>query len=540
MSTCLAPPLPPLLPSRARRVLTSRTCDWWRITASPRAWMGTIKRRDEVSCPSHVPPPQRWLSAPPHPPPAAGRDGDPAKCLLFYCRDDFSRLHFVTQQGAQRRAGGGEGGSGGGGGTVEAAWGVVGSKRGRADGGGGGGGGGEDEFSAVAALLAVREFCETPACRRVAVLRHFGEMPPFSKCDPARGHQLCDFCADPDGVRQLTALMQHNMLRAPEVSEEELAEVMADFDVPAGPAHAGKRAREWWEEDDDAERAAALEAAADAGAVRGLMTESDFPEPPARARQPPLHAATFQRASTMVGMGDGGRSGMRPPGAKAVGFVPPRSVSVPAAGPPADASFVSARAWAVSSSVATAVAAGGGHGAGRGGGDTADGVGERPSAPRVVPRASLRDIPAEFGFLGGSASSSRPTARPAKDGGDGKENDGVVSRALRTESPFLAITPASAPPPPPPPLLVSTHAPTADAPTKLAVGGQLRLASATHLPAKPAAVPTLTVRATDKRGGGGGGGGGGKAAALKVAASKPGQTRLPWAAPAGGDGGVGE
>ena len=54
------------------------------------------------------------------------------------------------------------------------------------------------------ALEAVSRFCEIPQCRRLAILRHFGEPSTHLGCQLACGQVLCDFCARPDEVKALT------------------------------------------------------------------------------------------------------------------------------------------------------------------------------------------------------------------------------------------------------------------------------------------------------------------------------------------------
>jgi hypothetical protein len=46
---------------------------------------------------------------------------------------------------------------------------------------------------------------ETAACRRVAILKHFGENSSLTCCPPP---QLCDFCADAEGVRRQLDMMK--------------------------------------------------------------------------------------------------------------------------------------------------------------------------------------------------------------------------------------------------------------------------------------------------------------------------------------------
>jgi superfamily II DNA helicase RecQ len=85
----------------------------------------------------------------------AGRDGKPSVCRLYYSRADYRRLAFVTQ---------GQGGP-----TAEAG---------------------------LASLKAVADMCERAQCRRVAILKYFGEDATFTGCTS----QPCDFCKDPEGV----------------------------------------------------------------------------------------------------------------------------------------------------------------------------------------------------------------------------------------------------------------------------------------------------------------------------------------------------
>ena len=86
----------------------------------------------------------------------AGRDGLLSTCRMYYSRQDFNKMAFVTQQQAT-------------GVSVEAA---------------------------LTALRAMATLCETACCRRVAILKHFGEATTLSRC-PA---QLCDYCVNPEGV----------------------------------------------------------------------------------------------------------------------------------------------------------------------------------------------------------------------------------------------------------------------------------------------------------------------------------------------------
>ena len=52
----------------------------------------------------------------------------------------------------------------------------------------------------LAALAEVSRFCEVPQCRRLAILRHFGEPSTHIGCSLAEGQALCDFCTSPTEV----------------------------------------------------------------------------------------------------------------------------------------------------------------------------------------------------------------------------------------------------------------------------------------------------------------------------------------------------
>ena len=125
----------------------------------------------------------------------AGRDGAPAHCRLYYSRRDVERLQYLAARGASKA------GVGGGGSAAAAA---------AASSAGAGPVAGQDS---AAALAAVVDLCETPQCRRVAILRYFGAATTLTKCGGGKGgggppSRLCDYCADPATVEGDSALVR--------------------------------------------------------------------------------------------------------------------------------------------------------------------------------------------------------------------------------------------------------------------------------------------------------------------------------------------
>eukprot|EP00808_Paulinella_micropora_P007949 g72403.t1 len=87
----------------------------------------------------------------------AGRDGNPADCILFYAPGDVTKSSFLAEQSSSQRA-------------VEAS---------------------------MHLLHKMKEYIYTPDCRRAFILRYFGELDAPS-CEPASvagGSRRCDNCA---------------------------------------------------------------------------------------------------------------------------------------------------------------------------------------------------------------------------------------------------------------------------------------------------------------------------------------------------------
>lgn len=103
----------------------------------------------------------------------AGRDGAPARCVLYYSTADRQSMEFVLSKGGTGGAGGGPGGAG-------------------SSGAGGPGGGQPSDLQAFGGVV---EYCTQPACRRAALLRHFGEELPAS-AGGRGGAACCDVCED--------------------------------------------------------------------------------------------------------------------------------------------------------------------------------------------------------------------------------------------------------------------------------------------------------------------------------------------------------
>jgi hypothetical protein len=188
----------------------------------------------------------------------AGRDGLSAQCLLYYSRSDREYLQYLAQQ-EEGRAGPGSGSQ-----FAPLALAAVSTASGKGPsrpallismtlGSGGGGGGGGSVGSAAAAsspaapasflsghgppmrpqppqplaqrprrtaveeVAEVASYCEQPACRRAAILAHFGERAPPGGC--GRGaqqqqQQLCDYCAAPDRVARDAGLIASGASRS--------------------------------------------------------------------------------------------------------------------------------------------------------------------------------------------------------------------------------------------------------------------------------------------------------------------------------------
>jgi hypothetical protein len=137
----------------------------------------------------------------------AGRDGGPAKCVLYYSREDYGRLEYVTRQNTvdEKRSAGSK--------RPLAMVSSVGQSHGS-------GGGGRSEAAAPAAVAAatthcdplvalanVARYCEMPQCRRIAILRFFGETTAQTGCQLSSGQELCDYCESPAEVREQVRLL---------------------------------------------------------------------------------------------------------------------------------------------------------------------------------------------------------------------------------------------------------------------------------------------------------------------------------------------
>jgi superfamily II DNA helicase RecQ len=91
----------------------------------------------------------------------AGRDGAPARSVLFYAGGDHDTLEWFVTKAEEECAGTGD----------------------------------PRAARARAALGALEGYCLQEGCRRVALLRHFGE-----EATPALCARTCDCCRDPAGV----------------------------------------------------------------------------------------------------------------------------------------------------------------------------------------------------------------------------------------------------------------------------------------------------------------------------------------------------
>jgi len=151
----------------------------------------------------------------------AGRDGKPSQCVLYYSRPDLEFLQFVTRKGIEEAA----------------------AKR-RTNGEAlpsdmdresdlGGEGEGQPLARELVALIDVSKFAENVDCRRLAILKHFGEISKSSSsssssspssssslstssaptlyCRNASGgpRQICDVCEDIKAAEKTAILMIH-------------------------------------------------------------------------------------------------------------------------------------------------------------------------------------------------------------------------------------------------------------------------------------------------------------------------------------------
>lgn len=96
----------------------------------------------------------------------AGRDGLPSKSILYYSKEDVSRISFVIRKAASPSKD-----------SIK--------KR-------------DTAARSLHALEDMMKYCTTPCCRRQFLLRHFGEeIDPTKTC-----HKSCDFCKRPEKVRK--------------------------------------------------------------------------------------------------------------------------------------------------------------------------------------------------------------------------------------------------------------------------------------------------------------------------------------------------
>jgi hypothetical protein len=126
-----------------------------------------------------------------------GRDGLPSTCRLYYCRRDRERMEFIIAQGAARKAAA----------DAQSGRAVLSSTSAHGPDG--------EEKDPVAALANVAEYCEAATCRRVAILRHFGEKPTFLSCSFQAGQELCDVCLDPERARRQADALKAGTLVPP-------------------------------------------------------------------------------------------------------------------------------------------------------------------------------------------------------------------------------------------------------------------------------------------------------------------------------------
>jgi len=142
----------------------------------------------------------------------AGRDGQPAECVLYYSRSDLEFLQYVTKKGlneaaAKRRQNG------------EALPSDLQDVDDIGD------GEGAPLPRELLALVDVSKFAESVECRRVAILKHFGELPKSSSSSTAAAaatslycrsiydgsvpRQICDVCDDIKAAEKRAILMIH-------------------------------------------------------------------------------------------------------------------------------------------------------------------------------------------------------------------------------------------------------------------------------------------------------------------------------------------
>jgi RecQ family ATP-dependent DNA helicase len=173
----------------------------------------------------------------------SGRDGQPADSVLWVSNDDF--LRSAAMERGERRG----------------------------------------------ATAAVAAWAQNAACRRRALLAHFGER--HGACDTAAGEQLCDFCADGRAVRAALAAVERKLeaaaVKAQQAAEAELGDRGDPYERCA-PATAGRPqpAR-------PAPAAPALRAVN--GAARGPLLKPVIPSKRAPAALPPLPEPPAEQAT---------------------------------------------------------------------------------------------------------------------------------------------------------------------------------------------------------------------------------------------------
>ncbi|KAK9823288.1 hypothetical protein WJX72_001628 [[Myrmecia] bisecta] len=163
----------------------------------------------------------------------AGRDGRPAKSVLFYSRDDRDRMDFILgkpKKGKRKR------------------------KQPKSQQGNG-------ELQAFGQLVG---YCTARCCRRAILLRHFGEVLPAGTCTG------CDYCEDPHGVaEQLERLESEVVIGAARRGGRRRSFGKADLPAYAGGADLASSAEDGkdssdaasGEDEDDSEEAQAAKQA---------------------------------------------------------------------------------------------------------------------------------------------------------------------------------------------------------------------------------------------------------------------------------------
>lgn len=118
----------------------------------------------------------------------AGRDGHPSCSILYYSKDDASKLSFLVKLNAERVA----------------------KERGKMD-----SSNYQQQDHSLVALEGMVNYCIKPMCKRKYVLGHFGENIDSIMCN-----KTCDFCRDPAKVERdiqasecMSAVNSHRLIR---------------------------------------------------------------------------------------------------------------------------------------------------------------------------------------------------------------------------------------------------------------------------------------------------------------------------------------